>query len=419
MKTHTPTLLTSPDQSLAAIEDTSLEGVPVDVVVAGALAVDVACDFRPPRDLISSDQPQLHTSNPASIQQSLGGVGHNVATALHYLNSDVRLCSSVGGDIAGSTAIDMLAKRGLQISGIQKLSIASHTAQYVAVNDANKGLVLAMADMAILEDNLVDFDAHWQPHIDTGKPKWLVVDANWDSSTLRKWLQAAKAFKVKVAFEPVSVAKSRRIFPKDGTSLSTVPEHTISLATPNALELTSIHDAASAAGAFDQEDWWRVIDSIGLSSSGSQDKLVALTNRHLVDQGLPQQSIRLLPFIPCILTTLGDKGVLLTQLLRPNDKRLTLPDSAPYILSRSTNEDEVVGGVYMRLFSPLEIIPADEIVSVNGVGDTFLGIMLAGLIKERPKDIADLVNVAQRGSIMTLRSTKSINPDISRLASEL
>ena len=393
-----------------------------DILVAGSLAVDLSCDYvRAPTENLSS-QPQLHTSNPASITQTLGGVGQNIATALHYLGSSIRLCSSVAADVAGSSALNILLQRGLQTAGIQIRGPESHTAQYVAVNDAQKHMVLAMADMNILEDRSGDFNSLWKPHFDICKPKWLVVDANWHSDTLREWFNAASASGVKVAFEPVSVAKSRRAFSakvQRDAGLAAVPNHLISLATPNALELSSMHDAASDAGLFDREDWWRVINSIGLSSSGSRDKLVSMTNGSLVDQGAPQQSIRLLPFIPCILTTMGERGVLMTQMLQPRDERLTCPDAAPYILSRSTDGNDIVGGVYMRLFPPAEIVSSDKIVSVNGVGDTFLGVLIAGLTKEKPKRIEDLVDIAQRGSVMTLGSKEAVSPKISTLKSLL
>lgn len=390
----------------------------VDVIVAGSLAIDLSCDYIRPSNATLSSQPQLHTSNPASITQTLGGVGQNVATALHYLRSSLRLCSSVADDVAGSTAVNLLAERGLQTAGIQKRGKASHTAQYVAVNDAQKHLMIAMADMNILEDTGGEFDSLWNPHFDACKPKWLVVDANWHCNTLRKWLDAAKASGAKVAFEPVSAAKSRRAFPahlRSDASLAAVPNHQINLATPNALELSSMHDAANDAGLFDREDWWRAIDSIGLSSFGSRDKLVSMTNNLLVDQGAPQQSIRLLPFIPCILTTLGEQGVLMTQMLRPGDNCLTSPDAAPYVLSRSTDGNDVVGGVYMRLFPPVENVSSDDVVSVNGVGDTFLGVLIAGLTKEKPRNIVDLVDIAQRGSVMALKSKESVSPQLSVL----
>ena len=394
----------------------------IDVVIAGSLAIDLACDYIPGRNVKSSNQPQLHTSNPALVSQSLGGVGHNITNTLHLLGTSTRFCSIVGNDVAGATAMEMLAKRDLPQSGIRQTSTDSHTAQYVSINDAQKGLVVAMADMDILQNSHEDFDKVWKPHLEECRPKWLVIDANWGSDTLQKWLQAAKAFEAKVAYEPVSVAKAQRIFPSDVSNQScpgTVPNHSIDLATPNSLELASLHEGADAAGAFNREDWWAIIDSIGLSSSGSRVKLVSLTKNSLVDQGIPQQSIRLLPFIPCILTTLGERGVLLTQLLEPGADRLTSPASAPYILSRSFDGSDVVGGVYMRLFEPVENVALEEILSVNGIGDTFLGVVIAGLAKENPRKIEDLIDIAQKGSVLTLKSKEAVNSDVSTLQAQL
>lgn len=392
-----------------------------DVIIAGSLAVDLSCDFLPQTSGLAL--PQNYTSNPASIRQSLGGVGQNIASALHYCGAAVRLCTNIADDIAGSVVLEMLAKRGLSTTGVQTVSNGTGTGQYVAVNDAEKNLVLAMADMDVLQKGEHGgFDKLWQPHIEACRPKWLVVDANWDSLTLQSWILKAKASGARVAFEPVSGAKAKRIFPENfqlHASLSVVPDHIIDLATPNALELGSMHSAASAAGCFEQEDWRRSIDNLGLTSSGSRDKFISLTNHVLVEEGVPQQSIKLLPFIPCILTTLGENGVLMTQMLRPGDDRLTSPASAPYILSRSINANGTVGGVYMRLFAPPEVVLGREIVSVNGVGDTFIGVLIAGLSKRDPRNVEELIDTAQRGSIMTLKSMEAVNPSISSLRSEL
>lgn len=393
-----------------------------DVLVAGSLAIDLSCDFVPQGQADASSKPTFHTSNPASIEQSLGGVGQNIATALQYLGTSVRLCTKIGDDVAGSAALEMLNRQGLQTSGIEVAPKGHHTAQYVALNDSQKNLVIAMADMSVLEDTTGDFGILWKSHFDDCRPSWVVLDANWEPATLSKWLDAAKDSKAKVAYEPVSVAKSIRIFGEPGRNVSplpAVPNHAISLATPNALELAVMHEAASVTGALDREDWWRIIDSLGLSSSGSRERLISLTSTTLVDQGIPQQAIRLLPFIPCILTTLGKHGVLMTRLLQPEDDQLTSPVSAPYILSRSTDGNAVVGGVYMRLFKPTEQVPEENIVSVNGVGDTFLGVLIAGLAKEMPKPIEVLLDIAQKGSVMTLKSKEAVSPELAILKSAL
>lgn len=389
----------------------------MDVIVAGSLAMDLSCDFAPSKGRQSSNSPELQTSNPAQISRSLGGVGQNIAATVHRLGTNVQLCSTIGCDEAGASVKKMLLAKGLLLSGVVEKSSA-RTAQYVAVNDARKDLVLAMADMDILEGCKAEFDAVWKHYLDRHRPNWLVVDANWDSDTLNKWIMHGKAVNARIAFEPVSVAKSQRLFargPGNSFQLGVLPSHMVSLATPNSLELASMHAASRDAGCFERDDWWQVIDAFGLPSSGSREKLVSITNASLVDEGIPQQSIQLLPFVPTILTKLGEKGVLMTQVLRPGDDRLTSSEHARYILAHADISHHTIGGVYMRLFPPTEQIAAHDVVSVNGVGDTFLGVIVAGLAKNNPKTLIDLIHVAQRGSVMTLRSKEAVNPEISIL----
>ncbi|KAI9880014.1 MAG: hypothetical protein M1830_005933 [Pleopsidium flavum] len=391
---------------------------PVDILVAGSLAVDFSCDYTPLRSS-TGHAPQLSTSNPAAISQTTGGVGYNIAVAAQQMRASVRLCSVVADDLCGRAALATMNERGMQTGGITILAkdVDARTAQYIAVNDAKKDLMLAMADMRILEISADLFLERLKPQIQDCKPTWLVVDANWEHDTLKSWIIAAKASKAKVALEPVSAAKAARIFtrtPNLEEVLRATPGHTIDIATPNSIELAAMHTAAREADLFERLDWWKIIDSMGMPPTGSRHKLVAATNNELVDQGVPQQSIQLLPFIPCILTKLGPGGVLMTQLLRPGDERLTSTASAPYILSRSHDGNSVVGGIYMRLFPPAEIVPNEEVVSVNGVGDTFLGIIVAGLATGRV-DIEELVNIAQRGSIRTLRSKEAVSPDLAML----
>jgi pseudouridine-5'-phosphate glycosidase/pseudouridine kinase len=136
----------------------------------------------------------------------------------------------------------------------------------------------------------------------------------------------------------------------------------------------------------------------------------------MTDEGIPLQTIQLLPFIPTILTKLGADGVLMTKLLKPDDWRLMDPTTAPFILSRTSNGSTEVGGVYMRLFPAVEKV--NDVVSVNGVGDTFLGVLIAGLAKGLMLD-KRLINIAQRGAVMTLKSTKAVNPQLGKLSNLL
>ena len=393
----------------------SISHIQTDVIVAGSLAIDLSCDYIPPVSSTGRDVPQWFTSNPAAITQTVGGVGHNVATAIHYLGTSVRLCSQVGDDLLGSAAVSQLTERGMQTTGITKRS-GFPTAQYVAINDSGKNLMLAMADMSILERSQnrrgrmeiripERFFSKWQAHVDACKPTWIIVDANWDPMTIINWICAGNVVRAKIAFEPVSGVKSKRLFAFPKRYHTRDDLVLVDLATPNLVELNSMHVVAKENGWFDHR-WRRWIDAMGLFKIS------------LEDGGASNHAIQLLPYIPTILTTMGDRGVLMTQMLCPGDSRLTSPESAPYILSRSETKDSMVGGVYMRLFPSVEV-PENEIISVNGAGDTFLGVLVAGLAKPNPKKVEDLIDIAQRGSVMTLKSEESVSPQVSELRSEL
>lgn len=412
----------------------------VDIVVAGSLAIDFSCDYSPFADKATSLTPTLHTSNPAIISQNLGGVGHNVALAAHYVGGRVLFCSVVGDDPNGQAALSALETEGIGAEGIRLLSSSrtgARTARYVAVNDAKKDLLVAMADMGILELSAqdLDVDTFWGPLLARAKPKWIVLDANWSPDVLSKWVTISKIHNARVAFEPVSITKATRLFEENIIKPSDcAPEnHKVHLAAPNELELAAMYQAARDKGLFDAREWWAVIDSFGMSSSGSRDRFVSITSSALVEKGIPQQCVQLLPFIPCILTKLGRHGVLLTQMLQPGDPRLTSPDYAAHILARchvhstSSGNRSLIGGVYMRLFPPERTLKDSDVVSVNGAGDTLLGVVIAGLVKASESlaspglglNIEEVISIAQQASLKTLQSAQSVSRDIEGLRERL
>ncbi|KAL6867860.1 Indigoidine synthase A like domain-containing protein [Trichoderma novae-zelandiae] len=396
-------------------QGTSSANSKADILVAGSVAVDLSCDYTNPQG--GDGQPQVHTSNPACISQSIGGVGHNVALAAHRASrqAQVKLSSMVGDDVAGATVLTALEASGLDSTHVKKLNQEEHpgsrTAQYVAINDSSKNLVMAMADMGIFTQHL--FPEEWTSAIKTTDPKWLVVDGNWSPKGIRTWIQSANEHGSKVAFEPVSVAKSKGLFgPQRGMPpLGVFPNQSVDLASPNIYELAAMYSAAKENGYLDSSEWFEVIDSFGMR--GARDRFVRLTSVELTDTGVPVQSIQLLPYIPTIVTKLGSRGVLLTTILSKNDPRLRDRESEEFILTRSLDGNPAVGGIYMRLFPPVEHV--EDVVSVNGVGDTFLGVMVSGLAQGGRVD--KLVDVAQRGAVYTLKCAESMaqpqDPDFS------
>ncbi|KAL1909804.1 hypothetical protein Sste5344_004311 [Sporothrix stenoceras] len=409
-----------------------------DVLVAGSVALDLSCDYVGDGhgSEIADPSPKLHTSNPASIVPTVGGVGHNVALAAHAIGSPqgvrVRLCSLVGEDIAGHTVLAAMAANSLDTAGVRQLDAATYsaarTAHYVAVNGADKNLMVAMADMAIFASEHHSFAKYWSSAVAAAQPSWLVADANWSAAGLHGWIKAAREHSAQVAFEPVSVAKSSRLFEVDKKDRGNLvfPTPLVDLATPNQYELAAMHAAAQRRGfVLDDASWFRVIDALGLGA-GARERFVRLTSFALTDEGVPQQAVQLLPYIPTLLTKLGSRGALLTKLLSRDDPLLHDRSAEPYLLVRAppyvpdedhNDTEPTVGGIYMRLYSSVEDVPVHDVVSVNGVGDTFLGALVAGLAQGGRAE--QLVDVAQQAAVLTLRSRETVGSGMSSLAKAL
>ena len=98
MPSYTSSLEANDAAPKTFVTTTTIANKKTDVLVAGSIAVDLSCDYAGRK---GSNSPELHTSNPAAISQSIGGVGHNVALAAHRASTKatVKLCSLVGDDV--------------------------------------------------------------------------------------------------------------------------------------------------------------------------------------------------------------------------------------------------------------------------------------------------------------------------------
>jgi len=303
---------------------------------------------------------------------------------------------------------------GLDTSCIRQLGSEYHaarTAQYVAVNDAEKSLVLAMADMDIFTKH--SFPKYWDSAVTASRPKWLVVDGNWSPNDIRSWIHSARQSHAQVAFEPVSVAKSKGLFSREH-KYDVYPSPLVDLAAPNQFELAAMYEAAKQNGYLDSDEWFKVVDAFGIHG-GARDKFIHLSSADITNAGIPVQSIQLLPYIPTIIAKMGAKGALLTTLLSRDDPRLYDRDAEAYILTRTTNGHPKVGGVYMRYYPAREV--ASSVVSVNGVGDTFFGTLIAGLAEGGR--VENLVDVTQHAAVLTLMSHESVSEELAKVTKDL
>lgn len=366
----------------------------VNTLIIGSIALDSISKISEPL--------KLHDSNPGSTSSSLGGVAYNVSNACNLgLQSPScetgnittsRLVTIISDDLAGKAVIEQLLERNIDTSGILIGSQdAGNTAQYTSIHTGNGDLVVACADMSIVEHE--SFTAHILKQIDRSQPKQIVIDCNLSpkcTSSIFEYLRDGNLGS-KVIIEPTSGPKSKRIGQIHSNGLQTFPNNAILLVTPTITELDQIHESFSNRGLFDDYDhWFPLLDSLGVDST-FRSKL-EVSKEHVIKDGLKlgylQQAFQILPYIPNILLKLGSKGVLSLTLSTSVEDYKSLPTTSKYLplFIVTTLNGRIVDDSQKRLGISIQYFPIPsenkdiEIENVTGAGDSFLGYLVSRLL---------------------------------------
>lgn len=358
----------------------------VDTLIIGLIALDTVSRL--------SSTTIMRDSNPGTLKSSIGGVGYNVSLAHKYglksqgKRASSRLVSVVGDDFAGHSIIKQLQDKNHDTSGIAIMPNKS-TAQYSAIVNNNGELVLACADMAIMEDTSVV--KHLTEQIFKAQPQFVVVDCNLLAAGLNAVIEASSKLihSAKVIVEPTSKPKLARL--SDISKLSVFPNCHIQMVTPTEEELEQIYQSFSLRELFDDYDnWFPVLDSLGIDSR-FRDRMVALAAKngqmkYLMDHGILQQCFQLLPYIPNILVKLGARGCALIKLSGCVTDYKSIPKTSPFspeftITSEGREYDEGKKlGVVVEYFPVPEENANLNIVDVTGAGDSLLGYLSSSLV---------------------------------------
>lgn len=191
------------------------------VVVLGGAAMDVRA--------IATGRASLHTSNPATIRTSPGGVGRNIAEGIARLGRRTFLVAAVGDDAFGRELMAHTADAGVYVDRVLRGPFATGT--YLATLDHDGELVIGASDMRATDSLTPDQLGRGRDVI--AHADFLVVDGNIPTDVVRWALELGTPGSVPVLLEPVSVTKAGRLAPLlDGTPIDTV--------TPNIAELAAL-----------------------------------------------------------------------------------------------------------------------------------------------------------------------------------
>lgn len=409
----------------------------VDCVVVGSIAHDITCSLNVSNSLV------VPTSYPGQISRSLGGVGYNVTKASilsgKQIGVNTKLISSIGHLELNNTLED-INNEFIEFGGdifFDPTSISTSkthkSANYIAFHDSKGELVIACSDMKIVENIDPSFVYH---QIKDLRPKCVLFDGNIGKDQQKSVIEASREINAIIGFEPTSTVKAAEIaslpFENPNRLLKDVfPNNHINFATPNVFELSSLHETLLKNEYFDIDNWFPVIDSLSIGSHFKSKmeifakKVPEISNLILKD-GVPQKAIQILPYVPNLFVKLGSNGLLLFQLIlgiEENNKQINQLEE----FTSSFSFKEFVAeyfppmpgknlGLLIQYYPPFKT-PQQAVINVNGAGDTFCGVLLAELGKDKTwlynnKEKVRILGKAQKAASLTIQSQKSVSEKI-------
>ncbi len=176
------------------------------VLVIGAAGIDII-------GLVKGEL-QTHTSSPATIRTSYGGVARNVAENLARLGQPVNLISVVGQDHNGDQLLEYARQAGVNVDAVLR-STDFPTGTYLAMVNNEGEMQYGLDDMRVVS-------ALTPEYINTIEDKFnqaslVFVDANLPKDTLRRVMSIARRKQLPVVADPTSqtlAEKLRRYIPR-------------------------------------------------------------------------------------------------------------------------------------------------------------------------------------------------------------
>lgn len=240
--------------------------------------------------------------------------------------------------------------------------------------------------------------------------------------------------------EPTSVPKSTTIFPAVAASLSSasLPRAPVTFATPNVLELAHMYQEAcsSPLELTAHKHWWQVIDDMTLGSEFRMELEQLARSRafegeaatgnlsFLVENGIAQMAINLLPFFQHLVIKCGERGLIaIFRISGEKAQSSGWANQTSDIYARQLVAHNKAGSsiVVFKHFPPVRVAD-DKIVNVTGAGDSLVGSLLATLSQapdafESPGTLDQAVAQAQLAAVYTLQSEHAVSPRLSSLRS--
>ncbi|KAG5247746.1 pentatricopeptide repeat-containing protein [Salix suchowensis] len=230
-----------------------------DPVVIGGMVLDIHATPSLPLN--------PRTTTPGKVHYVLGGVARNIAECMSKLGTKPYMISALGNDMAGKLLLEHWNSASLSTEGIMKHQ-GIKTPTICNIFDTEGELAAAVASVEAVVRKILTSSWIQQSKQNIFSAPVMMVDANLSLPALKASCQLAAESNTPVWFEPVSVAKSRRI-------VSVVKY--VAFASPNEDELIAMANALSHENMGSVESLFQFLKPAILVLLEKGIKIVAVT----------------------------------------------------------------------------------------------------------------------------------------------
>nr|XP_019934643.1 PREDICTED: pseudouridine-metabolizing bifunctional protein C1861.05-like isoform X1 [Paralichthys olivaceus] len=324
-----------------------------NIVVIGGINIDF---------IAKGKAIQFGKTNPGSVCQSFGGVGHNIANSLSRLGHRPLFISAVGADSNGDAVFNHC--KHMNTSGVARLEEQS-TATYCAVITESGELSLGLGDMDIHQQITEQCVSQFEKQLSSAT--LVCLDGNIPVSTIDYVCGVAKKHNINVWYEPTDSEKACKPFLSDAWK-------SLSYSSPNLAELCTMNK------------------TLGIQTPEVMPSSLEEVLGVAVDLSRP-----LLEHLHCLVVTLGAYGVLVCGEQEADSVNLQ---------PRKQRRSRKLCAVHY----PALTMKAEDTINVSGAGDSLAGALMAGILRRRDTD--SCVRMGLLAARLSLASPHPIDPKL-------
>jgi pseudouridine-5'-phosphate glycosidase/pseudouridine kinase len=241
--------------------------------------------------------------------------------------------------------------------------------------------------------------------------------------------------------EPTSIIKSTAILPAVAACLdiSGPTRSPIAYATPNLRELAQIYKACreEPLDLTSYDVWWRVIDDFAIShqfrielerlakQNVSDEDISKGTLSFIIDDGIAQMAVNLLPFFQNLVIKCGERGLIVAMRVSRQDiaRSTWAREHSNLFRRRIVAHGKSSREIVILLHIPALSLRKENIFNVTGAGDSLVGSIVASLLLQgadaflHPSSLDDVMHAGQQAAVLTLQSNHAVSPLLASIAS--